>query len=1035
MSNLQPDNFSAESSFQSGISRVTTLPTAVPSLSNSDVLELYRKDRKECTLKLWQRQMTDKMSQVVSRKSIDWSVKNLKKEYEKRNKSKNKPGGQENLSSFLQMAYEYPHKRTTTNSTGSSQAHMQNEDRMANVYRTVALDLASENNIKAQDLIEANQQTRVLEKEIADLRVQSKRLDTQNKSLQRQDRKQKATIDKAEKNLKVINANMKEQKVIMKALSQKENVAKEKLKTNREELKRTASREKYYTAKCAKLETSENKNDEDENNEDEIIQLRLQLDSQNKEIAMLTEENQYLNDLVTELKSDTSLLKTVSDDGIYIPEFRALIYDLLNLKVSQSHVSPVIEAVAGFCRKQVQQLPKPSTVNKMNIERLALSQTHLAEELPKKTNLTTYSDETMKFSEKYMAYQISDSDRRMWTVGMRDIATKSAEDALKAFKEVLHDIEDRAEETGSQVANQILANIQNKVSDRAATEKKFTQILETTRKEILPEVIDNWAELEEKDKEAIINLSSYFCGLHSMVQAAQVTSDALSCLEEQQLPLGAEKSNPHERRNGEPAVIRVERTAAKLFARGGDEKCGCHGDFTVFIQDFLKENGMRSVPIQRHRSSRFNIIYLNAAFDFWLHTQMVSFLEGQPTLNLLQKSCLADLKEPFILAGLKALGLISKLITGPLWRLVENKDIHVLDMDYSGLVSYIDDARLNLEEFISGKLVWENGGNVHTDHIYTYLTQGSPYDDDVIIILEVVLPALSKLFRSHYEDIIMGNPDDTTRERTQSVIKHNKGAETIFGIFDQMLRHQPHVSHIAAEAHLMFCLNRTDKWLRSKSEKERAKLINKSRKDASEIIVKYKERKDEIRKTRKESLEAKRKEAEQAKLRKLREKEKVTEDIIFWGLWQTPQDVEAGLEGLQNKKQEIALKAQLRFRQKILEQDASKELFVFSRSTENGKRQQLTVDDLKQNVLGLITHAYGRSDDSAPGAPHFIIGKRVSHLFKQDGKDVWYEGRVVSTVPGYSQWFNIVYEEEPGIVYTWQLLKDLENGDLKVLTT
>lgn len=36
---------------------------------------------------------------------------------------------------------------------------------------------------------------------------------------------------------------------------------------------------------------------------------------------------------------------------------------------------------------------------------------------------------------------------------------------------------------------------------------------------------------------------------------------------------------------------------------------------------------------------------------------------------------------PEFVAGVKALGLISRHLTGPLWSLLENKDLHILDMN------------------------------------------------------------------------------------------------------------------------------------------------------------------------------------------------------------------------------------------------------------------------------------------------------------------------------------------------------------------
>ena len=40
---------------------------------------------------------------------------------------------------------------------------------------------------------------------------------------------------------------------------------------------------------------------------------------------------------------------------------------------------------------------------------------------------------------------------------------------------------------------------------------------------------------------------------------------------------------------------------------------------------------------------------------------------------------------------------------------------------------------------------------------------------------------------------------------------------------------------------------------------------------------------------------------------------------------------------------------------------------------------------------------------------------------------------IISQVPGFPEWFNLVYDKEPGIVYSYKLSEDLENGDLQIL--
>ena len=86
---------------------------------------------------------------------------------------------------------------------------------------------------------------------------------------------------------------------------------------------------------------------------------------------------------------------------------------------------------------------------------------------------------------------------------------------------------------------------------------------------------------------------------------------------------------------------------------------------------------MKTLKLTPFRGNRFNILFFNAGQVHFLQEIMTDFLKGHE-LNRLNRSELHDLKTPIYVAGCKALGLISKLVTTPLWDLLEDKTIHVL---------------------------------------------------------------------------------------------------------------------------------------------------------------------------------------------------------------------------------------------------------------------------------------------------------------------------------------------------------------------
>lgn len=107
------------------------------------------------------------------------------------------------------------------------------------------------------------------------------------------------------------------------------------------------------------------------------------------------------------------------------------------------------------------------------------------------------------------------------------MATKSAQSTLDTFKDILDDISFANKETLYIRGNQILCNIQNTVSDRAATELKFNEILQDYRMTLLPQIHENFNNLDDVGKEAVSRLNNFFCGLHRLVHMANASQKGL----------------------------------------------------------------------------------------------------------------------------------------------------------------------------------------------------------------------------------------------------------------------------------------------------------------------------------------------------------------------------------------------------------------------------------------------------------------------------------------------------------------------------
>lgn len=72
----------------------------------------------------------------------------------------------------------------------------------------------------------------------------------------------------------------------------------------------------------------------------------------------------------------------------------------------------------------------------------------------------------------------------------------------------------------------------------------------------------------------------------------------------------------------------------------------------------------------------------------------------------MQKATLSLGRSNLVIAECKVLGLISKFITAPLWRLIEKTDRHVFEMNahYEMLLDFFDENIKDATSFINGKV-------------------------------------------------------------------------------------------------------------------------------------------------------------------------------------------------------------------------------------------------------------------------------------------------------------------------------------------
>eukprot|EP00117_Sycon_ciliatum_P042750 scpid79032/ scgid31058/ len=283
--------------------------------------------------------------------------------------------------------------------------------------------------------------------------------------------------------------------------------------------------------------------------------------------------------------------------------------------------------------------------------------------------MTLHSDGTSKHGNKYGAYQIrAISTQRAYSLGMVDIQRGTASHTLEMLKAVLDDVSkmSAAEAEGKAGAgDHIIVNIKNRMSDRGIVQKTFNGLVEDYRKEVLPCVHSDWADLSEAQQKELSSMNLFFCGLHYIVGLADQEDYVLKEWEGThfgETKVGAAQL-PGVWEASHSSTNHLIYSATKAFEGHGDEAAGCIADFRALLRDA----GIKA-PLCEYRGNQNYVLFFNGAGVAILQELMQRFLSDvHGDTNRLLKAVQADLSVPELVAACRALDLICKLVISPLW--------------------------------------------------------------------------------------------------------------------------------------------------------------------------------------------------------------------------------------------------------------------------------------------------------------------------------------------------------------------------------
>ena len=758
-------------------------------------------------------------------------------------------------------------------------------------------------------------------------------------------------------------------------------------------------------------------------------------------VSSIDFENAELN---AELQDVLSTEIVTFEGGKYTDSIRACVYELLSLNVGVKNIAPTIRCVMkNLAQKSVDRLPSHGLTCQMIVESLVAVQAQLGQKLSQTEGFNTLqTDGTSKFFQHYAAFDVSVSQTDTYTLGLRHVFSGASKDTLETLKEILSDLDSVQFALGKDtVSGLIVSKIKNTMSDRHSAEKLFNQLLEEYRSEILPLVTENWVEMNEIEKDQLTSMNNFFCGLHFIVGLADATEAVLKQWENSSEDF-QQQSQQYGGSSGTQTLIR---SACKAFHHRGSEQCGT----SLLFRTYLKKEEISKIPLAQFIGNRFNVIFYDAAGVFYLRGHMQKFIEtvhGKEA-NRLLKAVLRDLKNPLYIAACRALGLLDKVITGPLWRKIQESSVSVLDMGdvYCELLEKCESWSMDAQCFVEGSAILEAANRIHVDDVWCKLIADDESNATTQELLQLLFKAFSitihRLLFDHLPDGKFHRTliDATLIQETASVPTTNVAPERDFAILDRVLREKPNASVIALESLILFAHNKTSKWLDELGMDEREKIFKAARSLVPSFKEKFKKRQLEIQRRNEERLQSKQEAIKLKAARELTEKEKLTEEISkIGGLWMSKSDTVTGLANVKKKAEKVKLlKLQIKFRRKVLCQTYS-DLSVFKFS-QNGK--QLSVDQLEANLYKLLPTANvdaGMNSTTALSLdqvlihPEKLVGHEINHRFEvEDGELVWYKG----TVEKYNSRTNefIVRYDGEELPCSFPLLDDIRSGDLQLI--
>ena len=685
-------------------------------------------------------------------------------------------------------------------------------------------------------------------------------------------------------------------------------------------------------------------------------QIEQELDECYRKIKELKNERDELMDMVAFLEENRTV--QTFHNGKYTDNVREVYMKLLNLNIGRKNIKDTICIVLkNLANLDVDRLPSESLTSRLFIEAKCLAEIQTANMMIENSNCTLHYDETSKFGDRYGSLQVT-TPTGSYICGMFDMDCGTGERLFEYLKDCITELAtflDSGSNSEKDLAKLVFSFV-NTMTDRHITNTIVDELLVKWRLELAPQIYDSFDELSATAKEKITHINSFKCNLHFLIGLATEANKALIEFEEVACKEMKKSFNilPSQSESG---AVRTIRTVCKTFQKHGSEEAGVMANFAVFLKDM-------KCHLASFRGNRFNIVFWNGAATYFHRNHFHEFFELHGTPNKLLRAVQEDLNNLCNIAGVRALGIIDKLITGPFWRLIEDESKGgILDLN-----QYFQHMQLKFKEWAEDAtpLLYDHlhvclfpDIEIHKDDLYNSLfadSGSSTLDTLTVEALEVIFNhfnlVVQRQLRDHLQEGKFDKPSPSLIEESQYVPKTNQIGESVFGTLDRLIRERPNATTLNLSSSIQYVHNKTGEWLNELPHDEKEKYMQKARQKVNTTIDEYKKRKHLVKERIQARMNLKHQEKLKDQQKQADERRKIIAALTkHGGEWTTVAMMDEFMndEKNENKKRD-ALLAQLKYHKKVLKTPVEDKTIL--NQQKNG--QVYTTNELMENLKKVI---------------------------------------------------------------------------------